>query len=195
MRKALGRDPFAEARNREAAIRDKYKPPECPRPALPQPPPQPMAGGIGAPGAPAGANPFGGGMSLGLAPAAPPLGGQQAANPFASRVATTPAAGGLCGAAPASCMAGSSLSSPAPAANPFGAAPAVSVLAFAPGASSYPLLHRELDEAPIPTREYGSPMNAEPPWPCRCRLVLSVRLAEACLGRQLFRHNNRSNFE
>ena len=84
LRTQLRRDPFDEARNREAAVRDKYKPADGPVALTPQLPAPAAPGVPGAPGAPAtggalgfpgaAANPFGGTPSAAV--------GGAAANPF-----------------------------------------------------------------------------------------------------------------
>ena len=147
VKRLLGHDPCAEARNRKLYIRDKHKPPDEPMQQLPAPPsaqqpaanplapaapgaaPAPAANPFGlAPAPAAGANPFGGG-ALGAGAATPAAGGGLlgAANPFtaAKPPAAAPAGGGLFGAAPA-----------APAASPFGAAPAASPFGAPPTAAA-----------------------------------------------------------
>ena len=143
LRACLRRDPFAEARQREASVRDKYKP-ALQQPPLPvQMPPAAAPGAPGAPGAmpgapaaatglfgapaPTAANPFGapaGGGLFGAPPATPGATGALGANPFAATPAAPALGGGLFGAAPApAAAAGGLFGAATPAANPFGAAP------------------------------------------------------------------------
>ncbi|KAL1528788.1 hypothetical protein AB1Y20_010113 [Prymnesium parvum] len=149
--RALGRDPFAEARHRAAAVVDKYKPPPRPRPALPHPPAAPSAAPAAAP-----QNPFS--CGLGMAPAANPFAAKPtpAAAPAAAGGGLFGGGGGLFGAAPA---AGGGLfgAAPAPASllggSPFGACAAPACAA--PSASPFGL--------PTDTAGAGGLFGSPPP--------------------------------
>eukprot|EP00962_Isochrysis_galbana_P033081 scaffold11000_cov108-Isochrysis_galbana.AAC.1 len=128
LRQLLGYDPLAAARNREASVRDKYKPPAHPRIPLSAARAITAAPAATPSGASSWCTPVTGRSGFGLAPAAaPPPVGSVAGGAFGPQPASAPGFGGT--------ACGGSLFGSAPAlgtASTPGAPPATALGAFAP---------------------------------------------------------------